>query len=82
MLLDSAIAEPLLPYGTSGILATQAIVSAGVQGVGSQFREDAEVYEVRYHDSDGKIAVITRGLSAANCRLSGRITALDIGCGP
>jgi len=77
----SAISEPLLPYA-SGILATRAIIDAGVKGIGSQFREDAAVYQDRYYDSESKIVGITRGLRTVDVLLSGQITALDIGCGP
>lgn len=76
-----AISEPLLPYA-HGILATRAIIAAGVSGIGPQFRKDAAVYQARYHDSEGKIAGIARGLKAVDVHLSGPITALDIGCGP
>lgn len=77
----NAVSEPLFPYAP-GILATSAIVAAGIKGIGQQFREDAATYEARYHDSDGKMAAISRGLGSVGVRLDGPITALDIGCGP
>lgn len=74
------IADQLLPFGDI-LLATPDIIASGVSGIGTQFREDAQVYAARY-SIKSKHKTIELGLAGSKTTLPDTIVALDIGCGP
>jgi len=78
--IHHCIADQLFPFG-DGLLATRGIVQSGVSGIGTQFREDAAVYEARY-SVNNKRRSIALGLAGSDATLPDTIVALDIGCGP
>jgi SAM-dependent methyltransferase len=76
------IAEELVPMPSyNGLLATKAIASAGVAGVGEQFLEGAGTYDERYLHIDAKQIELANAFSKAGIDISDANRILDIGCG-